>query len=160
MTHSAKFWNLLDERRTTAKKNTVCQISPSPPPINVDHSFRHYGHLVSGQHCAGGRGDVLPRFGILENSPKTVKCVINFATDWSFALQPKHDVRTLIGFSWPTPKRLYLLYVIVGLFGHYDAVFNCTFPREFTIPEKASFWKYQLTLSFVCKVWAGGENEA
>ena len=90
MTHSAKFWNLLDERRTTAKKNTVCQISPLPP-INVDHSFRHYGHFVSGQHCAGGRGrrggggraEVLPRFGILENSPKTVKCVINFATDCS-----------------------------------------------------------------------------
>ena len=55
---------------------------PPAPLINVDHSFRHYGHFVSGQHCAGGRGwgDVLPRFGILENSPKTIKCVINFAT--------------------------------------------------------------------------------
>ena len=31
VTHSAKFWNLLDERRTTAKRNTVCQISPLPP---------------------------------------------------------------------------------------------------------------------------------
>ena len=30
-----------------------------------------------------GHGDVLPRFGILKNSPKTVKCVINFATDCS-----------------------------------------------------------------------------
>ena len=30
-THSPKFWNFLDERRTTAKKNTVCQISPRPP---------------------------------------------------------------------------------------------------------------------------------
>ena len=30
VTHSAKFWNLLDERCTTAKKNTVCQISPPP----------------------------------------------------------------------------------------------------------------------------------
>ena len=29
----------------------------------------------------GGGGDVLPRFGMLENSPKTVKCVINFETD-------------------------------------------------------------------------------
>ena len=29
---------------------------PPPNPINVDHSFRHYGHFVSGQHCAGGRG--------------------------------------------------------------------------------------------------------
>ena len=26
VTHSAKFWNFLDERRTTAKKNTVCQM--------------------------------------------------------------------------------------------------------------------------------------
>ena len=40
------------------------------PRINVDHSFRHYGHFVSGQHCAGGRGDVLPGIGIFENSPK------------------------------------------------------------------------------------------
>ena len=65
------------------KKNTVCQIPPPPPPpINVDHSFRNYGHVVSGQHCAGGGGGgVLPRFGMLENSPKTVKCVINFETD-------------------------------------------------------------------------------
>ena len=31
VTHSAKFWNFLDERRTTAKKNYVCQISPLPP---------------------------------------------------------------------------------------------------------------------------------
>ena len=31
MTHSAKFWNFLDERRTTAKKNNVCQIFPRPP---------------------------------------------------------------------------------------------------------------------------------
>ena len=31
VTHSAKFWNFLVERRTTAKKNNVCQISPRPP---------------------------------------------------------------------------------------------------------------------------------
>ena len=31
VTHSAKFWNFLDERRTTATKNKVCQISPRPP---------------------------------------------------------------------------------------------------------------------------------
>ena len=31
----------------------------------------------------GGGGDVLPGIGILENSPKTVKCVISFATDCS-----------------------------------------------------------------------------
>ena len=31
VTHSAKFWNFLDERRTTAKKNNVCQISPRSP---------------------------------------------------------------------------------------------------------------------------------
>ena len=31
VTHSAKFWNFLDERRITAKKNYVCQISPLPP---------------------------------------------------------------------------------------------------------------------------------
>ena len=65
---------------------------------------------MSGQHCAGGRGegggDVLPRFGILENSPKTVKCVINFATDgrhthsdgwpilmkWKYSVPVKHPV--------------------------------------------------------------------
>ena len=56
VTHSAKFWNLLDELRTTAKKFTVSQISH---PISVDHSFRHYRHFVSGQHCAGGRGECL-----------------------------------------------------------------------------------------------------
>ena len=31
----------------------------------------------------GGGGEVLPRFGMLENSPKTVKCVITFETDCS-----------------------------------------------------------------------------
>ena len=77
--HSTKFWNFLDECRTTAKKILFAKFFP--PPINVDYSFRHYGHFVSGQHCAGGGGDVLPRFGMLENSPKTVKCVINFETD-------------------------------------------------------------------------------
>ena len=49
--------------------------------INVDHPFRHYGHFVSGQHCVGGGGYVLPGIGILENSPRTVKCLISFATD-------------------------------------------------------------------------------
>ena len=69
------------------KKMTFAKFPPAPP-INVDHSFRHYGHFVSGQHCAGergggggGEGEVLPRFGMLENSPKTVKCVITFETD-------------------------------------------------------------------------------
>ena len=38
------------------KKITFAKFSPAPP-INVDHSFRHYGHFVSGKHCAGGRGD-------------------------------------------------------------------------------------------------------
>ena len=32
----------------------------------------------------GGGGEVLPRFGVLENSQKTVKCVITFETDCSF----------------------------------------------------------------------------
>ena len=31
----------------------------------------------------GGGGEVLPRFGMLETSPKTVKCVITFETDCS-----------------------------------------------------------------------------
>ena len=47
------------------------------PRINVDHSFRHYGHFVSGQHCAvgeGERGDVLPGIGIFEISPKFHRC--------------------------------------------------------------------------------------
>ena len=34
----------------------------------------------------GGGGEVLPRFGMLENSPKTVKCVITFETDCSCLL--------------------------------------------------------------------------
>ena len=37
------------------KKITFAKFPPAPP-INVDHSFRHCGHFVSGQHCAGGRG--------------------------------------------------------------------------------------------------------
>ena len=56
VTHSAKFWNFLDERRTTAKKIPFAKFPPAPR-INVDHSFHHYGHFVSGQHCAGGRGE-------------------------------------------------------------------------------------------------------
>ena len=31
-------------------------LPPTPHIINVDHYFRHCGHFVSGQHCAGGRG--------------------------------------------------------------------------------------------------------
>ena len=31
VTHSAKFWNFLEERRSTATKNKVCKISPRPP---------------------------------------------------------------------------------------------------------------------------------
>ena len=70
--HSAIFWNLLDELRIRAKEYVVCAIYPR---INVDHSFRHYGHFVSGQHCAGGRGDLLPGSArIFENSPQTVDC--------------------------------------------------------------------------------------
>ena len=81
MTHSAKFWNLLDERRTTAKENTICQISCL---VNI---------------VQGGGGDVLPRSGILENSPKTVKCVINFATDCrsKFALQTTWLASSIFG---------------------------------------------------------------
>ena len=54
------------------------------PRINVDHSLRHYGHFVSGQHCAAGRGDVLPGVRIWMNSQKTVKCPNSFATDCRF----------------------------------------------------------------------------
>ena len=73
------------------KKITFAKFPPALP-INVDHSFRHYGHFVSGQHCAGGRGEVLPRFGMLENSPKTVKCVITFETDCSCNLATPMDI--------------------------------------------------------------------
>ena len=52
------------------KISRLHQFTPAPR-INVDHSFRHYGHFVSGQHCAGGRGDVLPGIGIFQNWPKT-----------------------------------------------------------------------------------------
>ena len=68
VTHSAKFWTFLMNVALQLKKIPFAKFPPAPP-INVDHSFRHYGHFVSGQHCAGGRGEVLPRFGILENSP-------------------------------------------------------------------------------------------
>ena len=36
----------------------------------------------------GGGGEVLPRFGMLENSPKTVKCVITFETDCRLKHKP------------------------------------------------------------------------
>ena len=89
MSHSAKFWNLVDERRIQLKKIPFAKVptalSSPPPTINVDHSFRHYGHFVSGQHCAGGKGDVLPRFGILENSPKrsSVSLILQPIVVWS-----------------------------------------------------------------------------
>ena len=35
----------------------------------------------------GGGGEVLPRFGMLENSPKTAKCVITFETDCRIFLE-------------------------------------------------------------------------
>ena len=64
------------------KDMPFAQFTPAPL-INVDHYFLHYyGHFVSGQHCAGGRGDVLPGIGIFEQfAKKTVKCLIIFATD-------------------------------------------------------------------------------
>ena len=65
----------------------MCKIYPHPL-FNVDHSFRHYGHFVSGQHCGGRRGDVLPGVGILTNSPKTFKCLISFATDCRYTHRP------------------------------------------------------------------------
>ena len=54
VTHSAKFWNFLDERRTTAKKNNVCQISPRPPNqcwslFPVLWSFRVWSTLCRGE---------------------------------------------------------------------------------------------------------------
>ena len=42
----------------------------------------------------GEGGDVLPRFGILENSPKTVKCVINFAADCRFPIPVQVRLRS------------------------------------------------------------------
>ena len=68
VTHSAKFWNLLDELRTTAKKYTGTMVITCL--VNIAQG--------------GGGGDVLPRIGILENSPKTViKVCHHYATDCS-----------------------------------------------------------------------------
>ena len=82
MTHSAKFWNFLDERRTTAKKMTFAKFPPAPQSMLITLS----GTMVISclvNIVQGGGGEVLPRFGMLENSPKTVKCVITFETDCS-----------------------------------------------------------------------------
>ena len=86
VTHSAKFWNFLDERRTTATKNNVCQIFPRPPQsilITLSGTMVISCLVNIVQGGGGGGGGVLPRFGMLENSPKTVKCVITFETDCS-----------------------------------------------------------------------------
>ena len=40
-------------------KNIPFAKFPPAPPINVDHSYWHHRHFVSGQHCAGGRGGCL-----------------------------------------------------------------------------------------------------
>ena len=47
--------------------------------------------LVNIVQGGGGGGGVLPRFGMLENSPKTVKCVITFETDCMFQFHNKCD---------------------------------------------------------------------
>ena len=55
------------------------------PLIKVDHSFRHYGHFVSGQHCAGGRGGggcyTWDRNIRKIRQKRSSQCLISFATD-------------------------------------------------------------------------------
>ena len=84
VTHSVKFWNFLDERRTTAKKK--CRLPNFPPPPQ-SMLITLSGTMVISclvNIVQGGGGEVLPRFGMLENSPKTFKCVITFETDCSY----------------------------------------------------------------------------
>ena len=60
-----------------------CPPPPPPPPpqsmLIILSEIIVVSSLVN--MVQGGWGDVLPGIGILENSPKTVKCVISFATD-------------------------------------------------------------------------------
>ena len=79
--HLRQFWNLLDELRTRTKKYAVCQ-TYLLPLIIVDHSSRHCGYFVSGQHCAGGMGYV--GLGYSKIRQNTVKCPNSFATDCRF----------------------------------------------------------------------------
>ena len=64
---------------------SFAQFTPAPR-INVVHSFRHYGHFVSGQHCAGGRGDVLPGCGIRSSVSSVLQPIV--------ASNPKHKIRS------------------------------------------------------------------
>ena len=77
----AKFWNLLDELRTRAKKICRLQYSPPPPLVNVDHSSGMVISCLANIVQGGGGGDVLPGVGILKNSQKMVKRPNSFATD-------------------------------------------------------------------------------
>ena len=62
------------------KKIPFAKFPPSPQSMLVTLSGTMVISCLA-NIVQGGGGDVLPRFGILENSPKMVKCVINFATD-------------------------------------------------------------------------------
>ena len=56
----------------------------------IRHSSRHYGHFVSGQHCAGaGRGDVLSGVGILKKRSRVPT-----------VLQPIEGFRTELGIDF------------------------------------------------------------
>ena len=58
------------------------QNNPPPPPNQCWSLFLALVISCLVNIVQGGGGEVLPRFGMLENLPKTVKCVINFETDW------------------------------------------------------------------------------
>ena len=65
-------------------KNILLAPFTPTPLINVDHSFQHYGHFVSGQHCAGEGGMSYLRLGYLKIHQKW-SCLISFATDCTVA---------------------------------------------------------------------------
>ena len=79
--------------------NIVLQLNPPTPPQSMLITLS--GTMViscSDNIVQGGGGNVLPRFGILENPPGTVKCVINFATDWPKVTRLK-NTRIIVIFS-------------------------------------------------------------
>ena len=99
--HSAKFWNLLDELHTRAKKYAVCPIYPRPPKSMLITPSGTMVISYLANIVQGGGGMFYLGLGYLKIRQKMVKCVISFATDCSLILG-KYQTSKI--FTLPTAK--------------------------------------------------------
>ena len=70
------------------KKTPFAKFPPAPQSMLITLSGTMVISCLVNIVQGWGGGGVLPRFGMLENSPKTVKCVITFEIDCSLFTNP------------------------------------------------------------------------